>query len=148
MQNSRNELLLFKFVFTFLADYNVVWITPGGKLEEGETFEEALIREVYEETGFIISDIPNQIFYRNKLFKMKTGDAVASEERYFLIYTDKLHISKENWTQNEIKHTEAWKWWSLDELMQSSEIFFSEKIIDLMTFVFNGQFSDIPVEIQ
>jgi 8-oxo-dGTP pyrophosphatase MutT (NUDIX family) len=66
-----------------LADYNVVWITPGGKLEEGETFEEALIREVYEETGFIISEMPKQIFYRNKLFKMKTGEAVASEERYF-----------------------------------------------------------------
>ena len=30
---------------------------PGGKREQGETIEEAAIREVYEETGGIVSDL-------------------------------------------------------------------------------------------
>lgn len=32
----------------------IVWAFPGGKLEAGETPEEAAIREVEEETGYII----------------------------------------------------------------------------------------------
>lgn len=32
------------------------WSAPGGKLEKGETPEKAIIREVFEETGIVISE--------------------------------------------------------------------------------------------
>lgn len=34
---------------------NLLWVFPGGKVENGETSEQACIREVYEETGINIS---------------------------------------------------------------------------------------------
>ena len=34
---------------------NLLWAFPGGKVEDGETGEEACIREVYEETGVNVS---------------------------------------------------------------------------------------------
>lgn len=36
---------------------NLVWAFPGGKVEDGETKEEACIREVYEESGIKVSII-------------------------------------------------------------------------------------------
>lgn len=33
------------------------WTTPGGRLEDGESPEQAVIREVYEETGYSVSVI-------------------------------------------------------------------------------------------
>ena len=46
------RVLLVRFVFKKGAlageDY---WATPGGGVEEGETFEQAAIRELREETG-------------------------------------------------------------------------------------------------
>lgn len=38
------------------------WGLPGGKLDEGETFNKALLRETLEETGYIIEPL-NQLNY-------------------------------------------------------------------------------------
>lgn len=48
---------------------------PGGKIEEGETPEEASIREVYEETGMKVSDLVKVgdviVEYPDRIFNFK-----------------------------------------------------------------------------
>ncbi|SMF65581.1 MULTISPECIES: NUDIX domain-containing protein, partial [unclassified Pseudomonas] len=48
----RNQLLLFKIQYQggVLAGMSY-WATPGGKLKDEESFEAAVVRELYEETG-------------------------------------------------------------------------------------------------
>jgi len=50
--NPDGVVILFRFVHKedALAGLSY-WATPGGGLEDGETFEETAIRELFEETG-------------------------------------------------------------------------------------------------
>ena len=35
-------------------NFKGLWETPGGKIDQGESFEEALVREIQEETGLTV----------------------------------------------------------------------------------------------
>ena len=69
------------------------WDLIGGHVEEGETPDEALVREVKEELGL---DLKNYKFY--KTFECLTGDAYANLK---YIYTGKINIPIEEITLYE-----------------------------------------------
>lgn len=81
---------------------------PGGHLEEGETFEECLKREVLEETGIEIEDkeikkLFFKVVYLNKDWPEK-GKNRKSEIYYYLIETLKEpDLTKVNYTEHEKK---------------------------------------------
>jgi 8-oxo-dGTP diphosphatase len=80
------RILLFRFVFTngVLAGQDY-WATPGGGVEEGETFEQAAIRELREETGIRLEDIGPEVACRELVVLLPDGERVIADERYFLV---------------------------------------------------------------
>jgi mutator protein MutT len=62
---SNNKILLNKRIEKELADIHEMWELPGGKIEPNETPEEAIIREIKEETGYITSVIDGVPFHFN-----------------------------------------------------------------------------------
>ena len=71
---------------------NLVWGFPGGKLEVGETKEEACIREVYEETGINVSIV--------KLFGERIHPETGTKIAYFLCKQESGQIMVQD--KNEI----------------------------------------------
>lgn len=145
--DSEDRIFLFKFEFAMLSEHNTLWVTPGGGVEDGENFEQALSREIYEELGFEIKGDFKWLYYRNKPFTTKSGQTFISEERYYLIKVDNFNINFENMTYNEQNHTKDWKWWTIEEIMGFSETFFADNLGERLTEVINGSIPDKPLEI-
>ena len=77
IQNEKGELLVI-----FEKKWNC-WVFPGGKIEPGETPEEAAKREVFEETNLIIEDleiVAEKEFFSDELQKNKTGYLIKANK--------------------------------------------------------------------
>ena len=71
------------------SDFNLF----GGKLESGETWEQALIRECYEETGYYINIIP--VYYEAMCDDTLVRTYICVATDYSLEYPEKgMHIVK------------------------------------------------------
>ena len=86
--NSKEELLLAE-AFTTIQ-------FPGGHLEEGETLNEALKREILEETGIILNQEYEPFFNLKYYLKdyPKTGENGSIEIYYFYIKTEEPYNLK------------------------------------------------------
>ena len=102
----RIKVLLINNENILLGNERSIYQFPGGHLEEGETFEECLKREIKEETGI---DIENneiekpfmKVSYLNKDYPTK-GVNRKSEIYYYAIKTSKTpNLEKVNYTDNE-----------------------------------------------
>lgn len=102
MINSKKEILLGEAFDTIQF--------PGGHLEDGETLNEALKREVLEETGIVLDKDYEpflSIKYYLKDYPVK-GNNRSIEIYYYLIHTDEVY-HKENMNLDDQERTGDFK---------------------------------------
>jgi len=145
--NQNNQIFLFQYKFDYLVDNKAIWITPGGSLEEGEFFEDALKRELFEELGVQITEDCPEVYYRNPLYTMKNGEVIQSVEKFFLVLLDEEQFTYANWTESEKKRMLVGRWWSVEEIRKSEDEFFSKDIIRILTELSGESFPAKPQEI-
>lgn len=99
------------------------WTLPGGGLEDNESFEEGLKREIYEETGLINFELKNCVLSRVVYLDIEKGRQ-AFYERYYLVKTNSEEIKTEGLTDYEINVIKEYKWWSIEEIKETKEVIF------------------------
>ena len=119
--NENYQILLFQFTHTndALAGQSH-WATVGGGLEEGETFEQAACRELYEEAT------------RNFEMMLPSAEVVISEERLFIVFIKNEEVNTANWSEHEKLVISKSRWWTFDELSQTDEIVYPNNIPNIL----------------
>jgi 8-oxo-dGTP pyrophosphatase MutT (NUDIX family) len=109
------------------------WATPGGGVEDGETFEQAAIRELEEETGIRVQDIGPVVGQREFVLQLPDGERVMANERYFLVRSEDASLSRDGWTALEVEVMVDHRWWSRDELAQTSDTVWPKNLLAMLS---------------
>ncbi len=105
----RTKALLINGENIFIGNSNDVFQFPGGHLEDNESFNDCLKREIMEETGIKIEDkdigkLFMKVTYMNKDWPEKDKNRKA-EIYYYIVKTNKYpDLTKTNYTENEKKN--------------------------------------------
>ncbi|HIG41329.1 MAG: NUDIX domain-containing protein [bacterium] len=115
----------------------VFWVLPGGGLEHQESFEDAAIREVMEETGIEI-ELGPCLWTRHHVYQWM-GKNHDQFEVFFASHVVASGLVPAQPDDYVVGH----RWWSLSQLTASSESFAPTKIASLLAPILKGRY---PVE--
>jgi ADP-ribose pyrophosphatase YjhB (NUDIX family) len=141
--DARERVLLFR---ADLPDRQPWWFAPGGALATGETYEAAGVREVMEETGLAvdITALSSPVWLRDVAF-VWNGVVERHIEQYFLIRVESHHVDTTGFEAQEAAMIRAHRWWALDEITASDEVFAPADLGGHLEPLLRGEYPETPV---
>lgn len=140
--DEHDRILLFRFVAPHLAA--PVWITPGGGLKPGETFEEGAARELREETG-LACDLGPCVWSRRYVLEAG-GRRVDMDQRFYVVRCASFEPSRDGWEDEEHAMLESHRWWAHAEIAGSAEHFAPRAIASLLPSIIAGDYPAAPID--
>ncbi|KAA8996078.1 NUDIX domain-containing protein [Affinibrenneria salicis] len=117
-----SRVLLFRFAHHGDAlNGRSYWATPGGGLEQGESFERAAIRELFEETGIVRQEVGPCVAQQRFSMLLPSGEQVMADEHFFIVTAAGGEITDAHWSEHEKSVISRYRWWSVAELQHASE---------------------------
>jgi 8-oxo-dGTP pyrophosphatase MutT (NUDIX family) len=106
------------------------WFLPGGGAMAGESLEQAVHREIYEETGATLGELGPVVWERNVSFPFD-GRQFEQHESIFVVRVERFEVKPVALTELELRFTTGTRWWPLTELAGTKETVYPPRLASL-----------------
>ncbi len=121
-----------------------LWILPGGGMESGESAQDAVVREVFEETGQS-QVVPQAQIWRREFLVDATQ--VLMRQRYFLIPIVRFSPSASALLGDEGAWLQEYRWWSIVELQREQPLVEPPLLTDALQILFKEGIPSQPIDV-
>lgn len=139
-----DRILLVRFEFPDRA----LWATPGGGVDQGETHEQAIVRELAEEAGLEDVVLGPWIWTRKHVFPFLDGNWDGQVERFVLVRTHSFEPAP-RFTEEQLaaEYVAGVRWWPQEELAASDELFAPRRLPELVAALLRDGPPGKPIDV-
>ena len=121
-----------------------MWVTVGGRLEEGESVLEAAEREAVEETGILDIEVGPIVWY-GELVLGRAGRKQLLKESFVIVRAASTEFNSDLWTEEERSVIVEMRWWSAKEMADTEEIILPKVLPERLQILLT---EGVPAQVQ
>lgn len=151
--NPENELLLLcaddpKTTGVDGKYYGPFWFLVGGRLEDGESFQEAAFREIEEEVGLKKEDVElGPIVWLGECDLILNGVLTHLKQVFIVARTEKVDVAFNDLTDWEKSTLKKLEWFSLEKIKNSKEVIYPRLLAKYLPDIIAGKYPEKPFDI-
>lgn len=114
------------------------WFTPGGKIDPGETAQEAAARELREEVGILVepATLGAAIGTEDVTYRFN-GVSYRQSGVFFTLRHENVRLHAEGLNALEAQTIDTGRWWSLAQIITSEETIYPAHLAEMLASLNN-----------